>query len=107
MRLTSGENARDPITGIPIILGKIRTTMDGNVRGTQITGAPPGSLNQEPGTDPVFSSAFYTGTGQIRVTAPDTIRVTQDGFVRITQVINYPIGLPYGYVEVPETGPLT
>lgn len=108
MRLTSGENAIDPLTGIPIILGKIRITENGNVRTTQITGAPSGSTNQEPGTDIVFSSAFDAATGQIRIAVGGAVRVTQDGFVRVTlQLVDYPIGLPYGYIEVPETGPLT
>jgi len=53
MRLTSGENAIDPLTGLPIILGSIRVTQDGAIRVTQTTGAPSGSLNTRPGTDTV------------------------------------------------------
>ena len=50
IRLTSGENTTDPITGIPVILGSVRITQDGRIRVTQTTGEPPGGLNQEPGT---------------------------------------------------------
>jgi hypothetical protein len=53
MRLTSGENEIDPLTGIPVILGKVRVTMDGKIRVQQSTGEPPKGTNQRPGTDPV------------------------------------------------------
>lgn len=76
MRLTSGQNAIDPLTGIPIILGQVRITQDGNIRVTQTTGAPSGSLNTRPGTDP---------------DAPGDADP----------------GLPYGFTQVPKTGPLT
>ena len=52
MRLTSGQNAIDPLTGLPVILGQIRVTQDGFIRVTQTTGAPPYSTNTQPGTDP-------------------------------------------------------
>lgn len=52
MRLTSEPPLIDPITDIPVPIGQVRTTQDGKIRVTQVTGAPPGSLNQEPGTDP-------------------------------------------------------
>ena len=51
-RFTSGQNTVDPVTGIPVIGGDNRITMDDNDRVTQTTGEPPGGLNQEPGTDP-------------------------------------------------------
>jgi len=51
-RATSGQNAVDPITGLPIINGDTRITQDDEVRVTQQTGEPPNGLNQEPGTDP-------------------------------------------------------
>lgn len=79
MRLTSGQNETDPITGIPVILGQVRVTQDGQVRSTQATGAPPNSLNTAPGVVPVNPSAPGNA-------AP---------------------GLPRGYVQVPLTGPLT
>jgi hypothetical protein len=76
MRLTSGQNAIDPIVGIPIILGDIRITQDGSIRVTQTTGEPPAGLNERPGTNP---------------DAPG----------------NDDPGLPYQFIDVPETGPLT
>lgn len=51
-RTTSGQNTTDFFTGIPIPGDVVRTTENNNVRVTQQTGAPPGSLNQQPGTDP-------------------------------------------------------
>lgn len=51
-RATSGQNAIDPKTGIPIVNGDTRITEDDKVRVTQQTGEPPGGLNQQPGTDP-------------------------------------------------------
>lgn len=76
MRLTSGENAIDPLTGLPVILGKIRTTQSGAIRVTQTTGEPPGGTNTRPGTD-----AAAPGDDDP--------------------------GLPYGFLDVPKTGPLT
>lgn len=76
MRLTSEPQTIDPLTGIPIVLGQIRTTQAGDVRVPQVTGAAPGSRNTRPGTDP---------------DAPG----------------NDDPGLPYGFTEVPRTGPLT
>jgi len=56
-RFTSGQNTVDPVTDIPIIGGDTRvTTLDNqpteDQRVTQMTGEAPGSLNQQPGTDP-------------------------------------------------------
>lgn len=42
----------DPITGLPTGVGLTRVTQDNDPRVTQMTGEPPGGLNQEPGTDP-------------------------------------------------------
>lgn len=76
MRVTSGQNTVDPLTGIPVILGDVRITQDGSIRVTQTTGEAPGGVNQRPGTDP---------------NAPG----------------NSDPGIPYGFIEVPKTGPLT
>ena len=51
-RVTSGQDAIDPVTGIPIYGGDTRVTQDDSTRVTQQTGSAPGSLNNEPGTDP-------------------------------------------------------
>ncbi|MEN6608606.1 MAG: hypothetical protein ABFD60_15275 [Bryobacteraceae bacterium] len=51
-RVTSGQDTIDPTTGIPVPGGDVRITEDDNTRVTQQTGASPGSLNREPGTDP-------------------------------------------------------
>jgi hypothetical protein len=51
-RFTSGLNSTDPSTGIPVIGGNNRITIDDDDRVTQTTGEPPGGLNERPGTDP-------------------------------------------------------
>ena len=51
-RATSGQNAVNLKTGIPVVNGDTRITEDDKVRVTQQTGEPPRGLNQEPGTDP-------------------------------------------------------
>lgn len=52
-RVTSlGPPILDNRTGIPIPDGEIRTTQANERRVTQQTGAPSGSLNETPGTDP-------------------------------------------------------
>lgn len=51
-RYTSGQNTVNAVTNIPVIGGDVRITQDDKDRVTQQTGAAPGSLNQEPGTDP-------------------------------------------------------
>lgn len=51
-RATSGQNAINLKTGIPVVNGDTRITEDDKVRVTQQTGEPPRGLNQEPGTDP-------------------------------------------------------
>lgn len=79
VRQTSGQNTIDPLTGLPVIQGNTRITQDGNTRTTQATGEPPGGLDQTP------------GVGLIAV--PDDIGANDPG-------------LPYGYTEVPKTGPL-
>ena len=79
MRLTSGQNTIDPLTGLPVVLGQVRVTQDGQIRTTQATGTPVASLNQSPGVIPVNPSA------------PG----------------NADPGLPRAYVQVPVTGPLT
>jgi hypothetical protein len=77
-RFTSGQNSIDPTTNIPIVGGNNRITENGDNRVTQETGEPPGGLNEQPGTDPTIPPAAG-GTDP---------------------------GLPYGFDEVPETGPL-
>lgn len=51
-RVTSGQDAVDPKTGIPIPGGMMRITENDDYRVTQQTGEPPGGLNTQPGTDP-------------------------------------------------------
>lgn len=78
MRLTSGENEVDPLTGIPVILGQVRVTQDGRVRATQQTGEAPHGTNQTPGVVLVNPSVPGNATP----------------------------GVPRGFTEVPKTGPL-
>ena len=51
-RVTSGMNTVNARTGIPVPGGDERITQDVRGRVVQQTGAPDGSLNNEPGTDP-------------------------------------------------------
>ena len=77
-RQVSGDNATDENTGIPVPGGDLRITEDDGQRVTQETGEAPGGTNQEPGTDPKV---------------PDDVGGDDPG-------------LPYGFDEVPQTGPL-
>lgn len=52
IRQVSGYNTVDAKTGIPVPGGASRITQANALRSTQQTGAPPHSLNQQPGTDP-------------------------------------------------------
>ena len=77
-RTTSGQNTVDPITGIPIPGNTLRITENDDFRVTQQTGAPNGSLNELPGTDPnavtyrPISDAVDNGAGLIRLTVNTT-----------------------------------
>jgi hypothetical protein len=147
-RTTSGQNTVDPRTGIPIPGNTMRITENNNYRVTQQTGAPNGSLNELPGTDPdavtyrIISNAVNNGSGRIRltvnttngmitgqnVTIGDVVGTTEaNGNWKITVVnlttldidnstftnayssggyiVNNP-SLPYGFTEIPRTGPL-
>ena len=147
-RTTSGQNTVDPRTGIPIPGNTMRITEDDDHRVTQQTGAPNGSLNELPGTDPnaityrTISNAINNGSGRIRltvnttngmitgqnVTIGDVVGTTEaNGNWTITvinlttvdldnstftnsyssggYIVNNP-ALPYGFTEIPRTGPL-
>ena len=78
--LTTQGNSIDFWTGLPIAGGDVRTTQDSNTRSTQITGEPPYGLDNTPGT-----SFDVPGNSDL---GPDQ-------------------GLPYGYNQIPQTGPLT
>lgn len=78
-RITQG-NTVDFWTGLPVAGGDTRITQTGNVRTTQATGAAIGSRDNTPGT-----SFQVPGNSDL---GPDQ-------------------GLPYGYDEVPKTGPLS
>ena len=77
-RTTSGQDTVDPRTGIPIPGNTMRITEDDEYRVTQQTGAPNGSLNELPGTDPnavtyrTISNAINNGSGRIRLTVNTT-----------------------------------
>lgn len=77
-RATSGQNTVDPETGIPILGNTLRITENDDYRVTQQTGAPDGSLNELPGTDPnavtyrTISNAVNNGFGNIRLTVNTT-----------------------------------
>lgn len=77
-RSISGQNTTDPRTGIPILGNTLRITENDDYRVTQQTGAPNGSLNELPGTDPnavtyrTISNAANNGSGNIRLTVNTT-----------------------------------
>jgi hypothetical protein len=147
-RATSGQNTVDPLTGIPIPGNTLRITENNDYRVTQQTGAPNGSMNDLPGTDPNavtfrnISGAADNGSGLIRLTVDTTngmitgqnvtigdvegtteangnwtitvISVTEidlqgstfaNAYVSGGYVVNNP-ALPYGFTEIPSTGPL-
>ena len=108
MRFTSGENTIDPLTGIPVILGSVRVTQSGRIRVLQTTGEPPGGLNTQPGVPPGFVEGTQQAEAGIRTTENNSTRITQNGDTRIVTIAAQTIvGLPYGFTEVPLTGPLT
>lgn len=49
---TSGQDTTDPLTGLPVIGGDELVTENNDPYAPQQTGGAPGSLNEEPGTDP-------------------------------------------------------
>lgn len=82
-RQVSGYNTTNQPTGIPVPQGDTRVTTansqaTANRRVTQQTGAPNGSLNELPGTDPnavtyrEISAVQNNGTGLVRVTINTT-----------------------------------
>jgi hypothetical protein len=152
-RQVSGANTVNAATGIPVPGGDTRVTSAGGsptsvVRSGQIVGAPAGSLNALPGTDPnavtyrTIIDASNNGIGVIRLTLNTTngmitgqkvivgevvgisgintsffitvINTSQidlqnstftGAYVSGGYVINDP-SLPYGFNEIPRTGPL-
>ena len=76
MMITEG-NFIDPETGIPVVSGKIMTTLSGNLMVNQPTGEAPGGYNTHPGTDPSVPSSIAGNPG-----------------------------LPRAFTSVPYTGPL-
>jgi len=76
-RVTSGQNTVNPQTGIPVPGGNTRITQDDNTRVIQETGEPPYGLNEFPGT-----------------------------ILDLPGNALGPVGLPYGFEGIPETGPL-
>lgn len=98
VRQVSGYNTVNPITGIPVLGGDQRVTTAGglpteDLRVTQQTGAPSGSKNQLPGTDPdavtyrPISGVSNNGTGLIRVTV-NTTNGMRTGQQVIIQTVN-------------------
>ena len=92
-RATSGQNTVDPITGIPIPGNTLRITENDDYRVTQQTGAPNGSLNELPGTDPnavtyrVISNAADNGSGLIRLTVNTTSGMITGQQITVGEVV--------------------
>lgn len=92
-RTTSGQNTVDPETGIPILGNTMRITENDDYRVTQQTGAPNGSLNELPGTDPnavtyrVISNAANNGAGLIRLTVKTTSGMITGQQVTVADIV--------------------
>ena len=92
-RATSGQNTVDPLTGIPIPGNTLRITENDDYRVTQQTGAPNGSLNELPGTDPnavtyrVISNAADNGSGLIRLTVNTTSGMITNQQVTVADIV--------------------
>ncbi len=71
-RTTSGQDTVNAATGIPVPGQTKRITQDDNNRVTQQTGAPSGSLNQEPGTDPNAPGNSSPGLPYDNIDVPET-----------------------------------
>jgi hypothetical protein len=70
-RTTQG-NTVNAQTGIPVPGGDTRITQDDKIRVTQQTGGAPGSLNEEPGTDPNAPGNNDPGLPYDNTTVPKT-----------------------------------
>lgn len=92
-RATSGQNTVNPLTGIPIPGNTLRITENDDFRVTQQTGAPNGSLNELPGTDPnavtyrVISNAADNGSGLIRLTVNTTSGMITGQQVTVADIV--------------------
>lgn len=92
-RATSGQNTVNPLTGIPIPGNTLRITENDDYRVTQQTGAPNGSLNELPGTDPnavtyrIISNAADNGSGLIRLTINTTSGMITGQQVTVGEVV--------------------
>lgn len=92
-RATSGQNTVDPETGIPISGNILRITENDDFRVTQQTGAPNGSLNELPGTNPnavtyrVISNAADNGSGLIRLTVNTTSGMITGQQVTVADIV--------------------
>ena len=92
-RATSGQNTINQRTGIPVPGDTLRITENDDYRVTQQTGAPNGSLNELPGTDPnavtyrVISNAADNGSGLIRLTVNTTSGMITDQQVTVADVV--------------------
>lgn len=71
-RVTSGQDAVNFKTGIPVPGGDVRTTQANQTRVTQQTGFANGSLNEKPGTDPNAPGDNDPGLPYGNDTVPDT-----------------------------------
>lgn len=71
-RTISGQDTVDPVTGLTIPGKTKRTTQGGDYRVPQQTGAPSGSLNAEPGTDPAAPGNDDPGLPYGNTTVPNT-----------------------------------
>lgn len=77
-KMITNQNQIDPLTGIPVVLGQIMTTLNGQIMVNQPVGEAPGGYNTLPGTS---------------VDVPASIGGANPG-------------VPRAFLEVPSTGTL-
>jgi len=87
-RATSGQNTVDPETGIPIPGNTLRITENDDHRVTQQTGAPNGSLNELPGTDPNAPGNNNPGLPYDNTSVPETGYLAPPWFSQVNWVNN-------------------
>lgn len=81
--MITNDNFTDPVTGIPVINGKIMCTLTGNIMVTQPTGEAPGGYNTKPGTDPFVPASIGGNPGVPRAftAVPSTGNLVVNGRV--------------------------
>lgn len=70
--MITNENAIDPLTGIPVVIGLVMCMLDGTYMCTCPTGEAPGGRNTLPGTDPNAPGNSHPGVPYGFTSVPST-----------------------------------